>query len=136
MEKLIEQIKEHEGFRSRVYQCTEGYDTIGFGFAIKDLELTEDICELILKEKLIKLYSRVDKQIPFFKQLPVEIQDVILNMCYQMGVSGVCKFKKMLAAMLLKDWTKAADEMIDSKWYRQTKNRALQLSEIVRNYND
>ena len=136
MEKLIEQIKEHEGFRSRVYTCTENHLTIGYGFKVSSLELTEDICELILKEKLIKLYSRVDKQIPFFKQLPVEIQDVILNMCYQMGVGGVCKFKKMLAAMNEKDWTKAADEMIDSKWYRQTKNRALQLSEIVRNYND
>ena len=114
MEKLIEHIKQEEGFRSRVYQCTEGYDTIGFGFAIKDLEMTEDIAELILKEKLIKLYSRIEKQINFFKKLPIDIQDVLLSMSYQMGVTGVTRFKKMLAAMLLKDWTKAADEMLDS----------------------
>ena len=133
MEKLIEHIKQEEGFRSRVYQCTEGYDTIGFGFAIKDLELTEDICELILKEKLIKLYSRVDKQIPFFKQLPVEIQDVILNMCYQMGVTGVSKFKKTLAYLENKEFKKAAIEMLDSRWARQTPNRARKLSNIVKN---
>ena len=36
---LLNQIKEHEGFRSEVYECTEGYDTIGYGFAIKDLKL-------------------------------------------------------------------------------------------------
>ena len=136
MEKLIEHIKQEEGFRSRVYQCTEGYDTIGFGFAIKDLEMTEDIAELILKEKLIKLYSRIEKQINFFKKLPIDIQDVLLSMSYQMGVTGVTRFKKLLAAMLLKDWTKAADEMLDSKWARQTPNRAKRLSEIVRACND
>ena len=136
MEKLIEHIKQEEGFRSRVYQCTEGYDTIGSGVAIKDLEMTEDIAELILKEKLIKLYSRIEKQINFFKKLPIDIQDVLLSMSYQMGVTGVTRFKKMLAAMLLKDWTKAADEMLDSKWARQTPNRAKRLSEIVRACND
>ena len=33
---LLERIKHHEGYRSKVYKCTEGYDTIGYGFAIKD----------------------------------------------------------------------------------------------------
>ena len=98
--------------------------------------MTEDIAELILKEKLIKLYSRIEKQINFFKKLPIDIQDVLLSMSYQMGVTGVTRFKKMLAAMLLKDWTKAADEMLDSKWARQTPNRAKRLSEIVRACND
>ena len=45
---LINQIKKHEGFEPRVYKCSEGYDTIGYGFAVKDLELDEDIADLIL----------------------------------------------------------------------------------------
>ena len=134
MDKLIEQIKAHEGYRKKVYQCTEGYDTIGYGFAIKDLELTEEICDSILKEKLIKLYSRAEKQFPFFNNLPVDIQDVLLNQCYQMGVTGVSKFKKMLKAMDERDWNRAADEMLDSRWAKQTPNRDNELSEIVRNF--
>ena len=55
---LLKQIKQHEGFRSRVYQCTEGYDTIGYGFAIKDLVLDEDIAELILMRKIDKLQKK------------------------------------------------------------------------------
>ena len=43
MKDLLKRIKHHEGFRSRVYKCTEGFDTIGYGFAIKDLEMDEDI---------------------------------------------------------------------------------------------
>ena len=53
---LLNQIKKHEGFKSSVYKCTEGYETIGYGFAIKDLILDEDIAELILmrRKKLTK----------------------------------------------------------------------------------
>ena len=50
MEKLIDRVKHHEGFKSKVYKCTEGFDTIGYGFAIKDLVLEEDIAEQILMD--------------------------------------------------------------------------------------
>ena len=56
---LLNEIKKHEGFKSNVYQCTEGYDTIGYGFAIKDLVLDEDIAELILMRKLDNLQLRI-----------------------------------------------------------------------------
>ena len=46
---LIDKIKEHEGFRSTVYQCTAGHDTLGFGFKVSDLELDLDIAEEILR---------------------------------------------------------------------------------------
>ena len=55
MENLLKSIKENEGYSKTVYKCTEGYDTIGYGFAIKDLELSEEICEILLREKLEKL---------------------------------------------------------------------------------
>ena len=51
LDDIVEDIKKHEGFRAKVYKCTEGYDTIGYGFAIKDLVLDEDIADLILNEK-------------------------------------------------------------------------------------
>ena len=47
---LLERIKHHEGFRSKAYFCSENHLTIGYGFAIKDLELDEDIAEQILQE--------------------------------------------------------------------------------------
>ena len=49
MHKLIEAVKLSEGFRDKVYKCTEGYDTIGYGFAVKDLVLDEDIAEGFIK---------------------------------------------------------------------------------------
>ena len=52
LKNILEDIKKHEGFRSKVYKCTEGYDTIGYGFAIKDLEIDESVADLILMKKL------------------------------------------------------------------------------------
>ena len=129
---LIDNLKESEGFRARVYKCTEGYDTIGYGFAIKDLVMDEDIAEMILRRKLDALIDRVNKRFPFVEEMPQAGQDVIYEMCYQLGVSGVSKFKKTLAYLENREYRMAASEMLDSKWHRQTPNRSQRLSDIIR----
>ena len=71
---LLGEIKKHEGFKSRVYKCTEGYDTIGYGFAIKDLELDEDIAELILMRKLDVLQTRISSKFGWFDNSPKKLK--------------------------------------------------------------
>ena len=66
--------------------------------------------------------------------MPPEVEGVILEMVYQLGFSGFCKFKKAIANMKDRNWKGAADEMLDSLWAKQTPNRAKQLSEIVREH--
>ena len=129
---LLEAIKLSEGFRDRVYKDTLGIDTIGYGFAIKDLVLDEDISEMILRRKLDALIDRVNKAFKFVKDMPEAGQDVMYEMCYQLGVSGVSKFKKTLAYLENKEYRMAASEMLDSKWHRQTPNRSQRLSDIIR----
>ncbi len=129
---LLENIKLSEGFRSKVYKCTEGFDTIGYGFAIKDLELDEDICELILKRKIGSLKLRIDQRFDWFKETPTEAQDVIIEMCYQLGINGFSKFKKTIQHIINKDFRSAAVEMLQSKWASQTPNRAKKLSKELK----
>ena len=132
MKDLINRIKHHEGYRSRVYKCTEGYDTIGYGFAIKDLELDEDMAEEILLRKLEKLIKRVRSKFDWLDEVPREVQGVLVEMAYQMGLSGVCKFKRALKFMEHQNWEHAAEEMLMSRWHKQTPNRAKELSNIIR----
>ena len=132
MDDLLKRIKHHEGFRSKVYKCTEGFDTIGYGFAVKDLELDEDIAEEILLRKVESLIVRVRKKFNWLDSVPPAVQGVIVEMSYQMGVSGVSKFKKALHAMQMFQWKLAADELLDSRWAKQTPNRAKELSNIIR----
>ena len=132
---LLEAVKLSEGFRDKVYKCTEGYDTICYGFAIKDLVMHEDIAEMILRRKIDSLIDRADKKFPFLKTLPLEAKDVIYEMCYQMGVSGVSKFKKTLLYLENHEFKMASKEMLDSRWARQTPNRANKLSNVIGSIN-
>ena len=132
--ELIERLKVNEGFRSRIYQCTEGFDTIGYGFAIKDLELTEKEAEYLLANRVAQKHLMLSKQLDWYDDMPPEVQGVILEIVYQMGFSGFCKFKKAIAHMKNKNWKDASKEMLDSRWAKQTPNRAKRLSEIVWNH--
>ena len=136
MKDLLESIKHHEGFVEHVYDDSLGIPTIGYGFAIKDLILEEDLCEEILLRKLRTLGRSVMGKFPFFDSLPSYCKDVLMEMCFQLGVTGVSKFKKALKAMEDGDWEKAADEMLDSKWAKQTPNRAKEMSDIIRSLHE
>ena len=129
---LTESIKKHEGYVGIVYKDSLGIDTIGYGFAIKDLELDEDICEIILERKLKELETRVNLKFKWFMYMPQEIKDVIMEMCYQLGVGGFSKFRKTIAFLQDKKWAEASEEMLDSLWAKQTPSRAKSLSDIVK----
>ena len=99
MSELLDNIKKSEGFRPTVYKCTAGHDTIGYGFAIKDLHLDEDLAEIILRRKVKELMLRVQQKFPFIVDMPDEIQNVVVEMCFQMGLSGFSKFKKTISLL-------------------------------------
>ena len=129
---IVEDIKKHEGFEPKVYKCTEGYDTIGYGFAVKDLVMDKDIADMILERKVAELRLRVEQKFPFIDSMPESVQDVMIEMCFQLGVSGFSKFQKTIQYLMTKQFEEAAVEMLDSKWYKQTPNRAKKLSDIVK----
>ena len=132
MDKLLKSIKINEGFEPRVYKDTLGIDTIGYGFAIKDLYIDEDIAEQILEKKVNKLLKEVDSRFDWFKFMPDGIKEVVVEMCYQLGVNGFSKFKKTIKLLSNRNFAKASTEMLDSLWAKQTPNRALKLSNIVK----
>ena len=128
---LIDQIKKHEGFKPTVYEDTEGYDTIGYGFAIKDLYLSKGIAELILREKLNNLTLTIGKKFEWFDDSPDQVKDAVTNMCYQMGVSGFSKFKKTIYYLETEQYEEASTECLDSLWAKQTPHRSKEVSEAI-----
>ena len=130
--RLIESIKHHEGFREKSYVDTLGYETIGYGFAIKNLIMEEDIAGIILERKLLKLITDIYTRLPWVVKMPPKVEEVIIEMCYQLGIGGFSKFKKTIAFLKYGDFEKAGEEMLDSRWAKQTPNRARGMSEIVK----
>jgi len=133
---LLESIKKHEGFVEHVYEDSLGIKTIAYGFKLDLLTIDEDIAEEMLIRKLEKLKRNANSRFKWLEDMPQEVQSVVLNMCYQLGVTGVSKFRRAISALQEGDWDEAANEMLDSLWARQTTNRAKELSNIVRNQSE
>ena len=136
LQEIVDDIKKHEGFSSKVYQCTEGYDTIGYGFAIKDLVIDEGVSDLILMKKLHTLLQRIIIAFPWFKDVDEIAKKVVINMCYQLGLRGFSKFKQTIYYLETEQYEEASLEMLDSLWAKQTPNRAKELSEMISSLSD
>jgi len=118
-----------------VYKDTEGFDTIGYGFAIKDLQVDEDIASIILERKLARISTRIYETLWWFREIPRQAQEIVIEMVYQLGLIRFKKFKKTIEFIKNKNWQCASKEMLDSKWARQTPNRAKELSNRMRQIN-
>ena len=143
---LIEQIKEdlvkHEGYVTEIYLCSEGYPTFGIGHMVTedDMEHTWPVGTPVTDERILQVFhddcnaACTDASALFlnFSSHPENVQRVLVNMAFNLGRSRLGKFKNMITAVNEGNYSKAADEMVDSKWYRQVKTRGVELVEIMR----
>lgn len=127
-------IKQHEGFRSKVYLCSEGKATIAYGRNVSPTGpgLSVEEANFLLANDIDKCVGDLRRQTPYFANLDEVRQGVLINMRFQLGLKGLFGFRKFLAALAVGDWIEAANEMLDSRWARQTPERALQLAEMIR----
>ena len=102
-----------------------------------DMEVGEEVSEDRVNECFLNDVQKVinDCYVLYddFNDLPEEAQLIIANMMFNLGRPRLTKFKGMKAGVDSRDWNKAADEMIDSRWYSQVPNRAKRLVERMRN---
>ena len=135
IDDLVDDIAREEGWRDRVYLCSAGKETIGFGFLISELNLTKEEGMMILRRYVQEKLDNVSKSQSWFNNLPPKVQDVFINMVFQMGLTGVLRFKKMVSNMKDSNWKAAADEMLDSKWAKKdSPARAKRLAQIVKEH--
>ena len=130
---LIDDIKKHEGFSPTVYKCTAGYDTIGYGQRVKYLKVTDEQATEWLQEELQNLKYILADKYEWVLPSPQEVQEIVINMNYQLGVTAFSKFKKTIFLLANGDYKAASTEMLDSKWARtDTPRRAKELSDRLR----
>jgi lysozyme len=122
-------IKRHEGRRFKPYKDSEGIWTVGYGRNIDAVPFSHDEIDLMFANDLRRARDGAETFF-VYSQLNSVRRDVLVEMIFQMGIQGVSRFKRFLAAALQDNWSEAAKEMLDSRWYRQTPGRAKELSEI------
>ena len=143
IEKLREEIKYDEGSVNKIYLDHLGLATFGIGHLVTEWDeeygwevgtpVSEDRCNEVFDSDIQVVLSDCEHLYPDFDDLPEEVQRIIANMMFNMGRPRLSKFKGMKRGVDAKDWNAAADEMVDSRWYRQVTKRADRLVERMRN---
>jgi len=135
MDKLLESVKRHEGYRNKVYLDTLNKRTVGVGhLCVEDFwedgkEYDEDFLMGILEKDL---QSAIDQADDMCKNLKIsdDAKIIIIEMIFQLGGTGVSKFRKMWQALQQDppDYAEASVQMLDSRWAKQTPNRAQEMA--------
>ncbi len=137
MSKLVEQLKRHEGIRTHAYQCTANMTTVGVGRNIDEdggLGLSIDEIEFLLENDIRRCKQELIA-LPWFPEIDSVRQDALINMCFNLGMTRLLGFKNALTAMSVGDYDKAADEFMDSRWAKQTPNRAKAMAKTMKEIN-
>ena len=134
IEQLREELKADEGVKYEVYLDHLGLPTCGIGHLIKDsdpeyelevgTEIGEERVNALFEEDINVTIDECKKLYYDFDKLPQEVKHIIANMMFNMGRPRLSRFHKMKRAVENSEWKEAANQMIDSKWYKQVPNRA------------
>jgi len=145
-DKLRQELAEDEGCKYEIYLDHLALPTMGIGHLIveDDPEHGQPVGTPVSEERVRQVFAldvavTIDEckvLYPDFDDLPEECQLIIANMMFNMGRPRLSKFKGMKAGVDARDWNRAADEMVDSRWHDQVPNRAKRLVKRMRALSD
>lgn len=133
MKNLIAMLKRQEGVSKWAYEDHLGYVTVGVGRCLdpeKGLGLSDDEVDYLLRNDITRCYQELGV-FSWFHDLDEVRQHAIVSMLFQLGLPKFLEFKKTLAFLAEGKYSQAAEEMLNSKWARQTPNRAREISYMV-----
>ena len=131
-DRLIQQLIRHEGLKLKPYRCPAGKLTIGVGRNIEDNGITREEALYLLNNDIARCQRELYGAFPWFSELSETRREVLINMCFNLGLSRLQGFKNMLSALMNHDYEQAAEEMENSAWAKQVGFRADELAEIMR----
>jgi lysozyme len=137
-EEVFNQLKEDEGVKYEIYNDHLGLATFGVGHLVieSDSEFGSPLGTSVSEERVWEAFEKdLDTSIdecevlfgPKWHDFPGEVQEIVVNMMFNMGRPRLSKFKNFCAALEEGDWAKAAVEGRDSRWHKQVTNRAERL---------
>lgn len=126
-----EWIKRCEGYNSYPYLDTVGKVTIGYGRNIDDNGISKEEGDYLFDNDFSRCQQELSSY-PWYVNQPKNVQDSLMNMCFNLGIGRLLGFRKMIIALTAKDYTTAAMEALDSKWAYQVGQRAKDVALMIR----
>lgn len=133
--KLAKDLKRDEGFLPYAYKDSLGFMTIGYGRLIERKlggGITEDEADYLLMNDIVRVETALDKEFPWWRKHPENVQRAMANMCYNLGIKKFKSFKNTLAYLKAGQYNAAADNAMNSLWARQVGARAKRVTDLMR----
>jgi len=142
----------NEGNKPKVYKDSKGNRTIGIGFNLEDAgnrnflkqkgininelfagrELTDRETKILYNHSLTQAFRDAQSYDPNFAKRPEAVKMSLVDMAFNLGLTKLNKFVEMKKGLMNNDYNVAADEMVDSNWYKQVKSRGPRMVEVMR----
>lgn len=145
IDKLIQELILDEGYKYETYEDHLGFLTLGVGHLVLDTdpEINKPVGTPVSEERVLECLNNdietvcdeLNRNMPWWKELSDEKMRVLANMCFNLGITRLLKFRKFLAALESGDFETAGEEMMDSKWATQVGARATRLQRRIKEEN-
>lgn len=132
LDRLTTQLVKDEGLRLLPYKDSVGVLTIGVGHNL-NVPITTKAALYILNDDIETAIKSLDTYIPWWRSLSDLRQEVLINMCFNIGIQKLLGFTHTLAAIRGGNYADAARFMLDSLWAKQVGDRAVRLSQMMLN---
>ena len=132
---IKDQILRHEGEVLHAYEDSLGVLTIGVGRMIdkrRNGGISHEEAMHLLDNDIARVVSELEGKMPRLYRYPERVQTALTDMAFQLGIAGLMKFRKMIAALEAGDYRTAADEALNSRWANQTPSRANEIARMIR----
>lgn len=134
--KMIAQLRLHEGERLKPYRCTAGKLTIGVGRNLDDRGITSDESAYLLNNDIDSHWIELLEHLPWVETLDEVRQRVMLDMAFNLGISGLLTFRRTLGHIKAGNYALASSAMLESKWATQVGQRARRLASMMKTGKD
>lgn len=134
LDLLIAELSRDEGRVAHAYQDHLGFWTIGVGHLIdkrRNGGLPDPFIDRLLEYDIAEKAAQLDTALPWWRDLSDARQRALLNMCFQLGINGLLKFKNTLGFIKSGEWQEAHDALLQSKLAEQTPARAKRVAEMI-----
>lgn len=132
IERLKKTLTKHEACVLMPYECSSGCLTIGIGRNLDDKGISQKVADIMLEEDIQDATADLEKNIEGFRELPITVQEALVNMCFNMGISRLMQFKKTLALIQEGKFVKAGNEALNSKWASQVGYRSVEVAALIK----
>ena len=136
IDQLAAQLEIDEGRRKRMYLDSVGKWTVGVGRNMSDRDLSDDEIDLMRNNDIKLACADLDRALPWWRFMTENRQQVLTNMCFNMGLGdskrGLLSFRNTLNSMQTGDYKAAAQGMLNSTWAKQVGARADRLAKMMR----